>query len=94
MIYQNIDIPLQCKVTNNHPNTQKAMDTIGKKIQDDAVPALTQLREMKVGEELTFPAERSSYISSISTRFGFQWDKKFRTRVNKADRTISVTRTK
>lgn len=40
---------------------------------------LGQLSDLAVGEELTVPVSRSSYLKSICVSFGLQWDKKFST---------------
>lgn len=56
-------------------------------------PVLQVLREMKVGESVTYSISRASYVSSACVRFGLEWGKTFRTAVNRADRTVSITRT-
>jgi hypothetical protein len=53
---------------------------------------LGQLRTLTVGEELTVPVSRSSYLKSICVSFGLQWDKKFVTATNREQRTITATR--
>ena len=53
---------------------------------------LGQLSNLAVGEELTVPVSRSSYLKSICVRFGLQWDKKFSTSTNREERTITATR--
>lgn len=53
---------------------------------------LGQLNALEVGEELTVPVSRSSYLKSICTSFGLQWDKKFTTTTNREQRTITATR--
>lgn len=53
---------------------------------------LGQLSNLEVGEELTVPVSRASYLKSICVSFGFQWDKKFTTRTNREQRTITATR--
>lgn len=53
---------------------------------------LGQLRDLEVGEELTVPVSRSSYLKSICVSFGLQWDKKFSTSTNREQRTITATR--
>lgn len=53
---------------------------------------LGQLRDLEVGEELTVSVSRSSYLKSICTSFGLQWDKKFSTTTNREQRTITATR--
>ena len=55
-------------------------------------PALATLRDLEVGESCSFPAERASYIKSISSQFGFEWGRKFATRNNRENRTITVLR--
>ena len=53
---------------------------------------LGQLRTLSVGEELTVPVSRSSYLKTICVSFGLQWGKKFTTSVNRKERTITATR--
>lgn len=53
---------------------------------------LGQLRLLEVGETLTVPVSRSSYLKSCCTSFGLQWNKKFSTMTNRAERTITATR--
>ena len=53
---------------------------------------LGQLRSLAVGETLTVPVSRSSYLKSICTSFGLQWDKAFSTTTNREERTITATR--
>lgn len=53
---------------------------------------LGQLRLLEVGETLTVPVSRSSYLKSICTSFGLQWDKKFSTTTNRMERTVTATR--
>lgn len=53
---------------------------------------LGQLRCLAVGETLTVPVSRSSYLKSICTNFGLQWDKEFTTTTNRDERTITAKR--
>ena len=55
-------------------------------------PILAQLREMEVGDILTFPAEKRGSVKAMCSEFGFEWNKVFRTSINRQARTISVTR--
>ena len=55
---------------------------------------LGQLRSLGVGEELTVPVSRASYLKSICWSFGLQWDKRFSTSTNREQRTITATRVK
>lgn len=55
---------------------------------------LGQLRNLAVGEHLTVPASRMAYVRSCCVSFGMQWDREFRTSVNREARTITATRTR
>lgn len=57
-----------------------------------AKPILTQLKEMKVGDVLVFPAEKRSSIKTMCSEYGFEWNKIFSTATNRHERTVSVTR--
>lgn len=50
------------------------------------------LKQLKVGETLTVPVERISYLRAICTNFGVEWDRKFTTSINREARTITATR--
>lgn len=56
-------------------------------------PILTVLRELEIGETVTYPAERTSYLRSACVAFGLEWGKKFKTKINREERTVSATRT-
>ncbi len=56
-------------------------------------PILTALRELEVGDFVTYPIERTSYLRSACVTFGLEWGKKFKTSINREDRTITATRT-
>ena len=53
---------------------------------------LGQLSLLEVGETLTVPVSRLSYLKSICTSFGLQWDKKFSTTTNRMERTVTAKR--
>lgn len=55
---------------------------------------LGQLRNLAVGESMTVPVSRSSYLRMISTTYGLQWNKAFSTSTNREARTITATRTR
>lgn len=59
---------------------------------NDDRPILAALRELQVGDTCTYPAERASYLKSACTSFGFQWGKKFKTRTNRKERTVTAIR--
>lgn len=56
-------------------------------------PILTALRELELGESVTYPIERTSYLRSACVTFGLEWGKKFKTAINRDSRTITATRT-
>ncbi len=53
---------------------------------------LSQLRELEVGCELTFPLERRSSVKSTVSTFAPEWNKKFTIKSDNAARTFTVTR--
>ncbi len=55
-------------------------------------PVHTALSELESWQSVTYPAERSSYVKSACSQFGFEWGKKFTTANNREERTITVTR--
>lgn len=57
-----------------------------------AQPILSQLRTMEVGDVLTFPAEKRGSVKAMCSEYGFEWNKKFTTSINREERTITVTR--
>ena len=61
--------------------------------RDIKKPILAQLREMKVGDTLNFPAEKRGSVKTMCSEFGFQWNKTFSTSINRQEKTITVTRT-
>ncbi len=52
------------------------------------------LREMSVGDVLVWPLERASSIKTMCSSIALMKDRKFATRSNREDRTLSVTRTR
>lgn len=51
------------------------------------------LRDMARGESIWFPASKSGNVRSVTSQYGFQWDRVFKTKTNREDRMIIVTRT-
>ena len=50
---------------------------------------LAKIGRLRVGESITFPVEKTNYIKSACSTYGLVWNKKFRTKVNRAERTIT-----
>ena len=55
-------------------------------------PILTVLRELEIGESVTYPVERTSYLRSVSVSRGLEWGRKYKTSTNREKQTITVTR--
>ena len=52
------------------------------------------LREMEVGEKLSFPLPKMGSIKTMCAQYGLQWDKIFSTHVVAEEKIIEVTRMK
>lgn len=52
----------------------------------------SQIHELEIGDQATFDASRTSYIRAACTNFGFEWERKFSTSIDREKRTITVTR--
>lgn len=59
---------------------------------DQTKSVLSQLREMEIDAELTFPLYKRSSVKSTVSTFAPEWGKKFRVRSNNTARTFTVTR--
>ena len=70
-----INIQTMKKIAENHPGSS----------------LLGQLNSLSVGEQITVPVSRTSYLRSICTTFGLQWGRKFTTTTNREQRTITAT---
>lgn len=55
-------------------------------------PMLAVLRDMKVGEACVYPVSRMSSLKTMCSTYGVQWGRKFTTKVNTTERTITATR--
>lgn len=55
-------------------------------------PLLAKLRELEIGESVSVPASRGTYLKSICSSFGFEWGKRFKTSNNRAENTVTATR--
>lgn len=55
-------------------------------------PVLPALRELEVGESVTYPIARLSYLRFACVNFGLQWGKKFATKLNREQETVTATR--
>lgn len=54
----------------------------------------SQIRELEVGGTLVFPAERLNVVRVTVYNIGFRFDRRYVTRANRKERTVSVTRMK
>ena len=53
---------------------------------------LSSLRQLEVGQSVTYPAARTSYLRSVCGAYGLEWGKKFKTSTNREMRTVTATR--
>lgn len=53
---------------------------------------LAKIGRLRVGESITFPVEKTNYIKSACSTYGLVWNKRFRTKVNREERTITAKR--
>ncbi len=58
-------------------------------------PVMTQLRKMQPDDRLEFDTHkvRESYLRSACSRFGYEWGMTFSVSLDRANRTVTVTRT-
>lgn len=47
---------------------------------------------LRVGESVTYPVERANSVKVTCSSYGLSWRKRFKTKVDKEARTITVTR--
>ena len=47
---------------------------------------------LRVGESVTYPVERANSVKVTCSTYGLSWRKRFKTKVDKEARTITVTR--
>ena len=55
---------------------------------------LGQLGELEIGGRITVPVSRTSYLRSICSSFGLEWNKKFSVSLNRPEGTITAIRIK
>lgn len=53
---------------------------------------VAQLRDLEVGQTLTFPADRVNSLRATASNYGFQWGRTFTTRRNREARTVTIER--
>lgn len=56
-------------------------------------PILAQLRALEVDEVITFPVQRMNTVKCLASTYGLIDGRTYSTSTNRADKTISVTRT-
>ena len=47
---------------------------------------------LRVGESVTYPLERAHTVKTSCSSYGMLWNKKFKTKIDREARTITVTR--
>ena len=53
---------------------------------------VTDIAGLRVGESVTYPVERANYVKVACSSYGLSWRKRFKTKVDRDTRTITVTR--
>lgn len=60
---------------------------------DKNEPLTNQLINMEVGRQLAFPAERLNVVRVTACDIGFKYGRRYTTRTDRENRTVTVTRT-
>ncbi len=63
------------------------------KIYSDKTPVRSTLAQMEVGDIARFPVRRLSVVRSTTSNLGYELDRKYRTKHNREEKTVDVTRT-
>ena len=85
-------MPYLCIVVSyTHTNIEVKIKTHNI-MNENQKPFLSQLRGLEVGESITQPISKRSYIAVAATRFGVEWDKRFRVSSSREDKTVTITR--
>lgn len=53
-----------------------------------------EIAAMKVGQTLSYPAERCNTIQSVASMSGFKYNRRYSTSIHREERIITVTREK
>ncbi len=59
---------------------------------ENTIPMRTSIKNMKVGESITFPIEKVRTIRVLASDLGLQYNRLYRTRASRQNRTITVIR--
>lgn len=61
-------------------------------MEEKGKPISATLREMEVGQIISFPAEQTCSVKTMCSNLGFQINRRFTTSINREKRTLDVTR--
>ena len=61
---------------------------------EETLPLRPQIRELELGQAINFPIRRMQTVKSTCTDLGTIYSRKFRTKLNREQETITVTRIK
>lgn len=59
---------------------------------ENTIPMRTSIKNMKVGESINFPIEKVRTIRVLASDLGLQYNRLYRTRASRQNRTITVIR--
>lgn len=59
---------------------------------ENTIPMRTSIKNMKVGESINFPIEKIRTIRVLASDLGLQYNRLYRTRASRQNRTITVIR--
>ena len=63
-----------------------------KKVIANTSTIVAAIGGLRVGESVTYPVERANSVKVTCSTYGLNWRKRFKTKVDKEARTITVTR--
>ena len=63
-------------------------------MSEEKVPLRPQIRELELGKSISFPIQRMRTIKTTCSGLGVIYCRKFKTKINREEEIITVTRTK
>jgi hypothetical protein len=66
--------------------------TSSEQLEDGRKSCTDILRDLGIGEQVSFPAYQCASIKSMCSIYSFQWDRKYSTSLRRKERMIVVTR--
>lgn len=63
-------------------------------MEEEKSPIQPRLKDMKIGESISFPVYRANSVKNSCSYVNLIYERKFRTKICREDKTIKVTRIK